>query len=102
MLHPSNRELSQFEWRSRIDMTKTKRSNGSRSVTVSISHSPCFACPALQRSRSWPFRPDAGETIPIAFSIILRLTQDRAHFLKTVSSLRAPSTVKTKHCSDYL
>ena len=46
-------------------MTRTMRSNRSSLVTVSISHSLCCAGSlAPHRSRSWPFRPDAGETNP--------------------------------------
>src|SRR3981081_3249538 len=39
MLHPSNRAQSQLEWRSTIDMTKTKRSNGASLVKASITPS---------------------------------------------------------------
>src|SRR5882672_1124594 len=103
MLHPSNRAQSQFEWRSTIDITKTNRSNGSSLVTVPILHSLCVSCcPVSQRSRVWPFRSDAGETISIAFSISLRLAHDRAHSLKTACALKAPSTVDTKHRPDFL
>jgi ligand-binding sensor domain-containing protein len=66
-------------------MTKTKRSNGSSLVTMSISRSLCVSrCPALQRSRFCPFRVDVDETISIAFSISLRFTQDRTHSLKNL------------------
>src|SRR5438552_15801180 len=84
-------------------MTKTKRSKASSLVTVSILHCCCvLGCPATQRSRFWAFRCDAGVTIAIAFSINLRLTQDRAHSLNTDCSLSTSSTVETKHCSDSL
>src|SRR6266403_1538096 len=103
MLHPSNREQSQFEYRSRTDITKAKRSKGASLVTVSISYPPCVSrCAARQRSCGWPSRAEAGETISIAFSISMRLTHDRAHSLNTACSLKASSTVETKHCSDCL
>src|SRR6266404_626973 len=101
VLHPSNSAQSQFEWRSTIDSTKTKRSNGSSFVTVSISHSlgvPCW--PVSQRSRFWPYRADAGETVSIAFLIRQRFTQDRIHSLNTACSSKAFLIVETKHCSD--
>src|SRR6202021_3295002 len=82
-------------------MTKTKRSNEASFVTVSISHSLCVpGCHALQKSRSRPFRADAGETILIAFSISVRLNQDRTHSLNTACPLKASSTVDTKHWPD--
>jgi hypothetical protein len=59
-LHPSNRAQSQLEWRSRIDMTKTKRSSGTSLVTASISPSPWLWCgPVLHESRFSPVRADA-------------------------------------------
>jgi hypothetical protein len=84
-------------------MTKTKRSNGSSLVTVSISHSLCFGGPLHLRDRVLGlFDLTRAKQSRFAFSMILRLTQDRAHSLKTVSSLRDCSTVKTKHGSDSL
>src|SRR5260370_42185905 len=103
MLHPSNREQSQFEWRSRIVMTKTKHSKAPSLVTESISHFlPVSRCLAHQKSRFWPLPTEAGETISIAFSITLRFTQARAHSMNTACSWKASSTVETKHCSDSL
>lgn len=52
MLHPINSAQSQFEYRSKIDMTKTKRSKAASLVTLSIWRSLCASrCPALQSSR---------------------------------------------------
>ena len=39
MLHPSSRAQSQLEWRSRINITKTKRCSGASLVTASMSRS---------------------------------------------------------------
>ncbi len=84
-------------------MTKTKRSKAASWVTASISHFLLVSrCLAHQKSRFWPLRTEAGETISIAFSISLRFTQARVHSMNTARSFKASSTVETKHCSDSL
>ena len=99
LLHPSNKAQSEWEWRSRIDMTKTKRSSGASLVTTSIWSCPWVSCPAVHTSRLSPGLSETEDTISIAFSIRVRFTQDRAHSLNTACSLRASSTVDAKHCS---
>jgi hypothetical protein len=52
-------------------------------VIVSISHPSCISRrSALQRSRFWPFGSVRRPNNLIAFSIGLRFTQDRSHFLE--------------------
>jgi hypothetical protein len=100
LLRPRRTEHSQTEYRSRTVITKTKRSNGRRWITALISLYSCVVCcRGSHKSRCSLLEAVAGDTIPIAFLIMLCLIQVRANSLNTNCPLKDSSTVDVKHHS---
>ncbi len=96
-------EHSRSEYRSRADMTKTKRSNeGSwRMAETSLCDAKgnLSIVRAVARSGLAVSEPRRGWKSRIALRIIVRRAQERAHSLKTLYPLTDSETPFTKHFS---